>query len=267
MLQKVSVLLVAHNLLCVAAAPASSHCWHYACVSEIGKSLCAFLHTVPWLFHKRIGQDLMVNNVLYSASHPHRLAVTHRFQAHMDETWALPEPFHFKIWYKLTTHLIPPLTVDFDNDITKRLPSSQALMKKGEGESKKMWPSVSLLVFIVCDTGMSDVSINTLWLCINFTPDRYWCRCKEYLMIYSLTKVDYIMNPCGIWTLAAALLEYKYIPHHCTLLLNDILRKASTVRSITYPSDDLTNHAVPVAAGVHGTVAVVLHQVQFVLES
>ncbi len=36
---------------------------------------------------------------------------------------------------------------------------------------------------------------------------------------------------------------------------------------MTYPFDDLTNHAVPVAAGVHDSVAVVLHQVQFVLEA
>lgn len=36
---------------------------------------------------------------------------------------------------------------------------------------------------------------------------------------------------------------------------------------MTYPSDDLTNHAVPVAAGIHGSIAVVLHQVQVVLEA
>ena len=34
-----------------------------------------------------------------------------------------------------------------------------------------------------------------------------------------------------------------------------------------YPSDDLANHALPVAAGVHCSVAIVFHQVQFVLES
>lgn len=36
---------------------------------------------------------------------------------------------------------------------------------------------------------------------------------------------------------------------------------------MTYPSEDLTNHAVPVATGVHGSIAAVLHQVEFVLEA
>lgn len=36
---------------------------------------------------------------------------------------------------------------------------------------------------------------------------------------------------------------------------------------MTYPSDDLANHAAPVAAGVHRSVAAVLHQAQFVLEA
>lgn len=38
-------------------------------------------------------------------------------------------------------------------------------------------------------------------------------------------------------------------------------------QSLTDPSDNLPNHPIPVAAGVHYSIAVVLHQVQFVLEA
>ncbi len=42
-------------------------------------------------FFKRIGQDLMVIHVLYSASHPHRSAVTHRSQVYMLKLFVIKE--------------------------------------------------------------------------------------------------------------------------------------------------------------------------------
>ncbi len=54
----------------------------------------------------------------------------------------LQEPFHFKLRHKLTTHLIPPLTVDFDHDITQYkfniIKRPQALKRKRETGRDKL---------------------------------------------------------------------------------------------------------------------------------
>ncbi len=39
--------------------------------------------------------------------------------AHIDEFWTPSELFHFEIGNELMIHLIPPLTVDFDHNITQ----------------------------------------------------------------------------------------------------------------------------------------------------
>lgn len=59
----------------------------------------------------------------------------------------------------------------------------------------------------------------------------------------------------------------SFLANWCSCVKLSVSCHYSPAPSATHPSDDLTNHAVPVPAGVHGPVAVVLHQVQLVPEA
>ncbi len=101
-LQKASVLFIAHSWVCVAAEYLFT-----AADSKVRKSLCAFTRAVVASLRgsARIWWLLMFFLLLHILTGP---------LLHTD-----PRFIREIVWYKLTTHLIPPLTADSDHNITR----------------------------------------------------------------------------------------------------------------------------------------------------
>lgn len=87
-----------------------------------------------------------------------------------------------------------------------------------------------------------------------------------------LTTVLKIFGPkmAYVWEKADISSKTTNISHHiCSILHYTLCIYCLVTKShlTTYPSDDLANHATPVAVGVHSSIAAVFHQVHFVCES